>query len=544
MWRTILSTVLLVLSLALAAQDSGKRYAVLVGINDYADSAILKLRTPRDDAKDLGAALTRAGWDKVFVMTDELDWRSQDFPSKANIAKRVALLGDLVQERDTVLLFFSGHGITDGAVPCYLPVDAELGRLKESALPLPPLVEGLKSKGIIRVALAVDACRESVAQAKGLSVVGAAGRQGTDPTGAAVAIYATQAGWYSFEDSGGRNGVFTRFLLEGLAGAADGARQGVSADGAVDFAELAAWVPGAVAAYALEKGLRQKPVANPANPAIAGTVIARYGTTAPPAPAPSRAVGPSAALPPGVPDPATQSAGQRIRLGKEYLAKAGVEAEAGRIEGTLSWLAAARRMDPDLQAENGPLATLEEVLANRVQELLNEAKSEEAIDLLASLRPQLPQSAILAFQEGVAWREVGKPAKAIPPFKHSLDLGYPAVAALGAVAGCYRMLEDWANAEDWYKRAVASPGDEQWSVCFDYGEMLFTRGRWADAVAQFNASFKLNPEFPSTPFYRALAHQKLGKKDLAAKDAALARSLVAKDSGYDWILDELKTAKL
>jgi len=79
------------------------------------------------------------------------------------------------------------------------------------------------------------------------------------------AFYATQAGWYSYEDEGKRNSVFTRFLLAGLAGAADANR-----DGVITLGELAAWLPNAVSEYALAKGIRQKPFVSLHDPAVAG----------------------------------------------------------------------------------------------------------------------------------------------------------------------------------------------------------------------------------------------------------------------------------
>ncbi len=70
----------------------GKRYAVLIGINEYADPAIVRLSTPRNDASDIGARLSAEGWDKVFVLRDDVDYRNQDFPSRTNIENRLHLL--------------------------------------------------------------------------------------------------------------------------------------------------------------------------------------------------------------------------------------------------------------------------------------------------------------------------------------------------------------------------------------------------------------------------------------------------------------------
>lgn len=239
----------------------GKRYALLIGVNDYADSSIVKLKTPRNDASDLGRSLVAAGWDKVIVLTDDVDYRNPDFPNRTNIENRVSLLADLVNSQDTIFVFFSGHGVTSGKESLLLPVDAALARVGDTSIALTSIVNAFSSKGIKRLVVAVDACREQVSTTKGLSVVGISGGEGdSGANAAAITMYATKSGWYSYEDVNGRNGVFTKFILDGLAGGADGSISGENANGIVTFAELAAWLPAATATYALDRGIRQQAV--------------------------------------------------------------------------------------------------------------------------------------------------------------------------------------------------------------------------------------------------------------------------------------------
>lgn len=246
---------------AMAADGNagGKRYALLIGVNDYADSSIVKLKTPRNDAYDIGRSLVAAGWDKVIVLTDDVDYRNPDFPNRTNIENRVSLLADLVNAQDTIFVFFSGHGVTSGKESLLLPVDAALSRVGDTSISLTSIVNAFSSKGLGRLVVAVDACREQVSTAKGLSVVGVAGGEGDfGANAAAITMYATKSGWYSYEDDNGRNGVFTKFILDGLAGGADGSISGDNANGIVTFAELAAWLPSATATYALDRGIRQQ----------------------------------------------------------------------------------------------------------------------------------------------------------------------------------------------------------------------------------------------------------------------------------------------
>jgi hypothetical protein len=239
----------------------GKRYALLVGVNDYADSSIVKLTTPRNDASDIGRALIDSGWDKVIVLTDDVDYRNPDFPNRTNIENRVSLLADLVKPQDTIFVFFSGHGVTKDKESLLLPVDAALTRVDETAITLSSIASAFNARGLKKLVIAVDACREQVSTTKGLSVVGVSGgASGMAPNAAALTMYATKAGWYSYEDTNGRNGVFTKFILEGLSGRADGAAIDGTANGVVTFSELASWLPDATATYALDRGIRQQAV--------------------------------------------------------------------------------------------------------------------------------------------------------------------------------------------------------------------------------------------------------------------------------------------
>jgi hypothetical protein len=254
----------------------GKRYAVLIGVNDYIDSGIVDLNAPRNDVHDLAKAL--AGWDKVFTMTDELDLRGPDSPVRGNIENRLALLSELTTDGDTILVFFSGHGYSNPAGDArILPLDASVNRLADTTMSLAAINTLLMAKGKRNVLFMIDACKETVTTSKGLSVIGVSG-DAAAKTGALNAFYATQSGWYSYEDTGGAHGVFSRFLLEGLSGAADSDH-----DRTVTAGELAKWLPDAATQYALAKGIRQKPFVSLSDAGI-GDVKLSAGNAMPPKP--------------------------------------------------------------------------------------------------------------------------------------------------------------------------------------------------------------------------------------------------------------------
>lgn len=111
------------------SDTNGKRYAILIGINQYADASIVQLSAPRNDVADLGKVLVDSHWDRVFVLSDDLEYRNQNFPSRTNIEDKISLLTELAKPEDTVFIFFSGHGISDSKGSSIMPVDASLNRL-------------------------------------------------------------------------------------------------------------------------------------------------------------------------------------------------------------------------------------------------------------------------------------------------------------------------------------------------------------------------------------------------------------------------------
>ncbi len=267
----LLAVTLVTTGFCFAAEDF-KRYAILVGVNDYLDSSIVPLKTPRNDARDIAGSLRDAGWDKVFVLTDDADARSEDFPTRRNIEKRINLLAELAQPKDLIVLFFSGHGVAATNGDAFLPVDADLSRLADTSLGIRSMVAAFQKQGIAKIVLMVDACRESITTTKGLSVVGVGGKDASQGI-AAIALYSTKAGWYSYEDKAGRNSVFTKFLLEGLRGSAK------------TLGDLVSWVPEAVGSYALDAGIRQKPVTQLNDQSLSGIPVQRVSSAAATVPA-------------------------------------------------------------------------------------------------------------------------------------------------------------------------------------------------------------------------------------------------------------------
>lgn len=169
-----LALVLVAIGLAtpLAVDAAGKRYALLVGVGEYADKQEppLKLKGPPNDLRAMRTALQKWGFDPITVLQDD----------KATRAAILKALDDLVKNAEPgshVLFYFSGHGTSSEdpklgaglALPhtagALVPYDARRSgdseAQRESLIigrkDLRPLFEQLDDKGVHLTAW-IDAC--------------------------------------------------------------------------------------------------------------------------------------------------------------------------------------------------------------------------------------------------------------------------------------------------------------------------------------------------------------------------------------------------
>lgn len=232
-----------------------KRWAIVVGVNDYNDVGITDLSKARNDAKIMGQILTEQGeFEKVFVMTDDLDAKDSLYPNRINVEEKIDTVLSYANKGDMILFFFSGHGISDSTANGYvLPVDAVADKPLYSAISVNMIIEKLNKKGIKKSLLLLDACRDVMSSSKGASKEGLQADKFQNAEVGAT-FFSTKAGYYSFEDSKSDFGVFTKSLAYGMEGKAD-----KNGDGIVSFGELEEFVQNEVNDWSLANNKQQKP---------------------------------------------------------------------------------------------------------------------------------------------------------------------------------------------------------------------------------------------------------------------------------------------
>ena len=238
--------------------NAGKRYAIVIGINSYKDTAISQLSKARNDAKIVGKVLKDEGqFDQVFVMSDDIDPRSDKdslYPTKLNIEEKLDSVLRFSNPEDLIVFFFSGHGISDPEENGYLvTVDTVMDKQFNTSARVNDVVSRLQAKGIKKSLLILDACRDVLYSSKS-STRNSILEKDYSEAEVAATFYSTKAGYYSFEDDETDYGVFTKYLVMGMEGKAD-----VNDDGIVAFSELEQFVQRGVKEWSTKKNKQQKP---------------------------------------------------------------------------------------------------------------------------------------------------------------------------------------------------------------------------------------------------------------------------------------------
>lgn len=232
-----------------------KRWAVVIGVNDYNDAGITDLSKAENDAKIIGQILSEQGeFEKVFVMTGDLDAKDPLYPTRINIEEKLDNILGFAGKDDLILFFFSGHGISDPEGNAYvLPVDTVMEKALYTSVPVNILIEKIHRKGISKSLLILDACRDVMQSSKGSSKEGLQADKFTNAEVGAT-FFSTKSGYYSFEDPKSEFGVFTKYMAYGLEGKAD-----MNGDGIVSFKELEEYVQNGVMDWSLANNKQQKP---------------------------------------------------------------------------------------------------------------------------------------------------------------------------------------------------------------------------------------------------------------------------------------------
>ena len=229
----------------------GERYALLIGISEYANSTI-DLSFAANDAQSLHDLLL----DPEIGAYKEENVRllvNEDATRKNIMSSLNSWLGNRVREEDSILIFYSGHGaLGNGSEAYWVTHDADVEDLYASALSNKDISQLIANLSAKRKLTLIDSCFSEATAKKYRALVPSDIFE--EFQGEGVVTITASTGQEKSVEVGG-HGAFTYHLLEALEGQADS-----NSNGVVELDELWNYLNVKVQKTAADAGNKQTPV--------------------------------------------------------------------------------------------------------------------------------------------------------------------------------------------------------------------------------------------------------------------------------------------
>ncbi|HEX5726504.1 MAG TPA: tetratricopeptide repeat protein, partial [Longimicrobiaceae bacterium] len=514
----------------------GKRWAVVVGISSYSDSAIAGLRFADDDAQAFHDFLRseRAGGGGFAAENVKLLLNEAATYREIRSALFTFLKG--ATEDDQVVIYFAGHGAPDPQrlQNLYLLThDTDAADISGTAFPMDDVNRAIRNLYARDILVITDACHSAAVGGQvatrdlGVNQINEMFLQQLGASTGGLAIFtASAANQLSQEDErwGGGHGVFTHFLLEGLGGQAD-----EDGDRIVSLVEMMEYARGKV----------RGETRNAQIPSISQTSYDPYlpmaivldPSAAPPVPAVAQGPAPtptpaSAARTPAPAAPTREQADaitrfqEAVRLyprSAAYRKSLGVALrQAGRRDEALVELREAVTLDganPEHHyelgialREAGVLKDASSALASAVRldprngdywnaygaALLEEGQADEALDRFRRAVRLAPENARYHRDLGAALRKSGRPQDAVAEYREAVRLAPASAAYHRELAETLIETGRAADAVVELREAVRADGASAENR-FALGVALREGGQLAEAKVELQKAVELQP---------------------------------------------------
>ncbi len=235
---------------------SAKRYAVVVGVNNYTESDAENLSFCVADAEAFyDALLTYCEYDpaNVFLFSDGTHERAQK-PSRSDILAAIATMSADATEEDSILFFFAGHGTRDAKDSYLLTQEFRKEVVAETSIPMGTINEHLRQSRARFVMRFFDACHAGRIGSRGTPIGPDIQKHFLVEADGWATLSACREDELAHEDLNLAHGIFSYCLVKGLSGDAATAEQEVT------FHSLTTYTIAKTIEITKERGLQQTPV--------------------------------------------------------------------------------------------------------------------------------------------------------------------------------------------------------------------------------------------------------------------------------------------
>ena len=132
-------------------QDHQRKVGLIIGVGNY--SHVPALSNPENDARDVGAALDRLGFELIVAIN----------PDRAAFLDAIARFKDLVRNSDIAVLYYAGHSIQVDNQNFVIPTDALLRRPEDVdtfLMPISDVSRVMEEEAAVKFVI-LDACRDN-----------------------------------------------------------------------------------------------------------------------------------------------------------------------------------------------------------------------------------------------------------------------------------------------------------------------------------------------------------------------------------------------
>ncbi len=211
---------------------SGQTWVVLVGVNHYRDLDLVSLKYAALDCAELQKVLEQTLQGSSQFLMHHDDYRM--LPERGSVLDTFEKVKQNCQPQDTVLFYFSGHGIVDPNTQQVVLAlaDTHCSRLAESGIQIGELATWLEQCPAERQFVWLDACHSGTFQTNNDPVPQLIDslRRCAERSRNFFALLSCDQGQRSWEFAELGHGIFTHSLLHGLQGAAADAQGRITAD--------------------------------------------------------------------------------------------------------------------------------------------------------------------------------------------------------------------------------------------------------------------------------------------------------------------------
>lgn len=140
-----------------------KKYAVLIAVENYQDSAISQVTFARRDAEEFSKALELNGFEKAnqLILIDNQ-------ATKAVVESRVRKVIRQLQNGDILFFYYAGHGFSKGSRNFITSFDTLDADWDGTSVPLAPLFGEMQASQSNRIALFLDCCESGIKATPGI----------------------------------------------------------------------------------------------------------------------------------------------------------------------------------------------------------------------------------------------------------------------------------------------------------------------------------------------------------------------------------------